>query len=85
MIAAASASGSRGGTRMPVSGTTDSPVPPTAETTCGTPHAIASSGPIGNASQFDDSTYTSSPFRYCAGGGTNGSCHSTSRPRSRAC
>ena len=56
MIASASASGSRGGTRMPVSGTTDSPVPPTAETTCGTPHAIASSGPIGNASQPDDST-----------------------------
>ena len=38
---------------MPVSGTTDSPVPPTAVTTCGTPHAIASSGPIGNASQFE--------------------------------
>src|SRR4051794_17844217 len=71
-IASAKAAGSRGGTSNPVDASTDSEVPPTADTTCGTPHAIASSGPIGNDSQLEDSTYTSSPRKYRAGGATNG-------------
>src|SRR3954454_17653767 len=71
-IASANGTGSRGGTKSPVDESTDSEVPPTADTTCGTPHAIASNGPIGNDSQLEDSTYTSSPRRYRAGGATNG-------------
>ena len=39
--------------RSPVSGTTASRVPPTSVATCGTPHACASSTPIGNASHAE--------------------------------
>ena len=56
MIASASGCGVARRDEMPVSGMTDSRVPPTSLTTCGIPHAIASSGPIGNASQPELST-----------------------------
>ena len=56
MTASRQRAGSRGATSSPVSGVTASRVPPTSVATCGTPHASASSTPIGNASQREGST-----------------------------